>query len=66
LIGPDVTSAPGNRALTSSAFAVRVTRRHHSDLSPRCDEERDAVREGVASLVVSDAELKAFRNRHKA
>jgi hypothetical protein len=30
------------------------------------DEERDAVREGLDSLVVSDEELKAFRNRHKA
>ena len=32
------------------------------------DEERDAVREGLASPVVSDSELKAFRNRnrHKA
>ena len=30
------------------------------------DEERDAVREGLDSPVVSDAELKAFGNRHKA
>ena len=30
------------------------------------DEERDAVREGLDSPVVSDAELKAFRNRHNA
>ena len=30
------------------------------------DEERDAVREGLDSPVVSDAGLKAFRNRHKA
>ena len=30
------------------------------------DEERDAVREGLDSPVVSDAELKAFRNRYKA
>jgi hypothetical protein len=30
------------------------------------DEERDAVREGLESPVVSEEELKAFRNRHKA
>ena len=30
------------------------------------DEERDALREGLDSPVVSDAELKAFRNRHNA
>jgi orotidine-5'-phosphate decarboxylase len=30
------------------------------------DEERDAVREGLESPVVSPEELKAFRNRHKA
>jgi hypothetical protein len=29
------------------------------------DEERDAVRGGLESPVVSDAELEAFRNRHK-
>ena len=30
------------------------------------DEERDAVREGLESPVVSDEKLKAFRNRHRA
>ena len=30
------------------------------------DDERDAVREGLESPVVSDEQLKAFRNRHKA
>jgi hypothetical protein len=30
------------------------------------DEEREAVREGLDSPVVSDEELKTFRNRHKA
>ncbi len=30
------------------------------------DDERAAVREGLASPVVSDEELEAFRNRHKA
>ena len=30
------------------------------------DEERDAVREGLESPVVSDEELKAFRTRHTA
>lgn len=30
------------------------------------DEERKAVREGLASPVVSEIELKRFRNRHDA
>jgi hypothetical protein len=30
------------------------------------DEERDAVREGLESPVVSEEELNAFRNRHTA
>ena len=30
------------------------------------DEEREAVREGLESPVVSDAELKTFCNRHNA
>jgi hypothetical protein len=30
------------------------------------DVERQLIDEGLGSRVVSDAELKAFRNRHKA
>jgi hypothetical protein len=30
------------------------------------DEERDTVQEGLASPVVSDSDLKRFRNRHNA
>jgi hypothetical protein len=30
------------------------------------DEERDAIQEGLASPVVTDREVKRFRNRHDA
>ena len=42
------------------------TRRYETRVYRLSDEERDAVREGLNSPVVSDAEVKAFRNRHKA
>jgi hypothetical protein len=37
-----------------------------TDIYRLSDEERIAVRQGLASRIVSDEELKAFRSRYKA
>jgi hypothetical protein len=49
-----------------AAYLLEMMEESGTKIYRLSDDERDAVREGLASPVVSDAELKAFRNRHKA
>jgi hypothetical protein len=49
-----------------AAYLLEMLEESGTTIYRLSDEERDAVREGLESPVVSDAELKAFRNRHKA
>ena len=48
-----------------AAYLLEMMEESGTSIYKLSDEERDAVREGLESPVVSDAELKAFRNRHK-
>ena len=48
-----------------AAYLLEMMEDSGTSIYKLSDEERDAVREGLESPVVSDAELKAFRNRHK-
>ena len=49
-----------------AAYLLEMMEESGTKIYRLTDEERDAVRAGLNSPVVSDAELKAFRNRHKA
>ena len=49
-----------------AAYLLEMMEESGTKIYRLSDEERNAVREGLESPVVSDAELKAFRNRHKA
>jgi hypothetical protein len=49
-----------------AAYLLEMMEETGTEIYRLSDEERDAVREGLESPVVSDAELKAFRNRHRA
>ena len=49
-----------------AAYLLEMMEESGTNIYRLSDEERGAVREGLASPVVSDAELKVFRNRHKA
>ena len=49
-----------------AAYLLEMLEESGTTIYRLSDEERDAVREGLESPVISDAELKAFRNRHKA
>ena len=49
-----------------AAYLLEMMEESGTKIYRLSDEERDAVREGLASPVVSDTELKRFRNRHKA
>ena len=49
-----------------AAYLLEMMEESGTKIYRLSDEERDAVREGLASPVVSDTELKKFRNRHKA
>ena len=46
-----------------AAYLLEMMEEGGTDIYRLSDEERTAVREGLASPVVTDAELKAFRNR---
>jgi hypothetical protein len=48
-----------------AAYMLEMMEESGTTIYRLSDEERDAVREGLNSPVVSDAELKAFRNRRK-
>ena len=48
-----------------AAYLLEMMEESGTTIYRLSDEERDAVREGLESPVVSDADLKAFRNRHK-
>jgi hypothetical protein len=50
----------------NAAYLLEMMEESGTKIYRLSDEERGAVREGLGSPVVSDAELKAFRNRHKA
>ncbi len=60
-----VTTWPAWRQ-EDAAYLLEMMEESGTKIYRLSDEERDAVREGLASPIVSDAELKAFRNRHKA
>lgn len=49
-----------------AAYLLEMMEQSGTSVYRLSDDEREAVREGLESPVVSDAELKAFRNRHKA
>ena len=49
-----------------AANLLEMMEESDTDIYRLTDEERNAVREGLASPVVTDADLKKFRNRHKA
>jgi hypothetical protein len=49
-----------------AAYLLEMMEESGTKIYRLSDDERDAVREGLESPVVSDEELKAFRNRHKA
>jgi hypothetical protein len=49
-----------------AAYLLEMMEESGTKIYRLSDEERDAVREGLGSPVVSEEELKAFRNRHKA
>ena len=49
-----------------AAYLLEMMEESGTKIYRLSDEERDAVREGLESPVVSAEELKAFRNRHKA
>ena len=46
-----------------AAYLLEMMEEGGTDMYRLSDEERTAVREGLASPVATDAELKAFRNR---
>ena len=46
-----------------AAYLLEMMEEGGTDIYRLSDEERTAVREGLASPVATDAELKAFRNR---
>ena len=46
-----------------AAYLLEMMEEGGTDVYHLSDEERAAVREGLASPVATDAELKAFRNR---
>jgi hypothetical protein len=48
-----------------AAYMLEMMEESGTTIYRLSDEERDAVREGLNSPVVSDAELKAFRNRRR-
>lgn len=49
-----------------AAYLLELMEESGTNIYRLSDEERGAVRKGLASDVVSDAELKAFRHRHAA
>jgi hypothetical protein len=49
-----------------AAYLLALMEESGTSIYRLTDEERDAVREGLESDVVSDAEFRAFRNRHAA
>lgn len=49
-----------------AAYLLEMMEESGTKIYRLSDEERNAVREGLASSVVSDEELKTFRNRHNA
>ena len=49
-----------------AAYLLEMMEESGTKIYRLSDEERDAVREGLDSPIVSDTELKAFRNRHRA
>ena len=49
-----------------AAYLLEMMEESGTSVYRLSDDEREAVREGLESPVMSDAELKAFRNRHKA
>jgi hypothetical protein len=49
-----------------AAYLLEMMEESGTKIYRLSDEERDAVREGLESPVVSDEEFRAFRNRHKA
>ena len=60
-----VKTWPGWRQ-DDAAYLLEMLEESGTKIYRLSDDERDAVREGLDSPVVSDAELKAFRNRHSA
>ena len=59
-------AAPVDCVIVSAAYLLEMMEESGTKIYRLSDEERDAVREGLESPVVSEEELKAFRNRHKA
>jgi hypothetical protein len=49
-----------------AAYLLEMMEESGTKIYRLSDEEREAVREGLASPIVSEAEVRAFRNRHKA
>jgi hypothetical protein len=49
-----------------AAYLLEMMEESGTTIYRLSDEEREAVREGLDSPVVSDEEVAAFRNRHKA
>ena len=49
-----------------AAYLLEMLEESGTKIYRLSDEEREAVRKGLESPVVSNTELKAFRNRHKA
>lgn len=49
-----------------AAYLLEMMEESGTTIYRLSDEEREAVREGRDSPVVSDEEVAAFRNRHKA
>jgi len=49
-----------------AAYLLELMEESGTNIYRLSDEERDAVRKGLDSDVVSDAELEAFRRRHSA
>jgi hypothetical protein len=49
-----------------AAYLLEMMEESGTKIYRLSDEERDAVREGLDSPIVSDTELKAFRNRHRS
>jgi hypothetical protein len=49
-----------------AAYLLEMMEESGTTIHRLSDEQREAVREGLESPVVSDAEVKAFRNRRRA
>ncbi len=49
-----------------AVYLLEMLEESGTDMYRLSNDERSAVREGLASPAVSDADVEAFRNRHKA